>query len=70
MNKCIYCHSVNLQSDIEIGQTAETGDIGLNYQTKFLLIGVEPFYAELCKDCGSINRLYVKHTHKKWIIKS
>ena len=69
MNKCQYCNSTNLQADIIIGENAEVASIGLKYQTKFIARGVEPFYAELCQDCGSINRLYVKNTDKKWCIK-
>ena len=69
MNKCQYCNSTNLQADITIGESAEVGAIGLQYKTKFIVIGVEPFYAELCQDCGSINRLYVKKTARKWCLK-
>jgi hypothetical protein len=69
MDKCIYCNSTNLQTNITIGQSAETGGIGLQYHTKFLIIGVEPFYADLCKDCGSISRLYIKNSGKNWCTK-
>jgi len=62
MNKCTYCGGANLTADIETGLTAETGAIGLRRRAKFLLIGVEPFYAELCQDCGGISRPYVKNT--------
>ncbi len=69
MNNCIYCNSSNIQPDVEVRQSTQVNVIGLEYHTGFLLTGVEPFYAELCKDCGSISRLYVKKTDRKWRVK-
>jgi hypothetical protein len=68
MDKCIYCNSTNLDTNIIVGQTAQPERIGLKYQTKFLVTGVEPFYADLCKDCGSI-RLHLKNSDKNWCTK-
>jgi hypothetical protein len=70
MKNCIYCNSTNIQSDIMVDQnTAEPGKIGLKYHTQFLVMGVEPLYAELCKDCGSITRIYLKEVNRNWCIK-
>jgi hypothetical protein len=68
MDQCMYCNSTNLHPNIIVGQNAETGGIGLKYHTKFLVLGVEPFYADLCKDCGSI-RLHIKNSDKNWCTK-
>ncbi len=66
MKNCIYCSSTNIQSDILIDQnTTVPGGIGLKYRAK-ILVCVEPVYAELCKDCGSIIRIYVKNTDRNW----
>ena len=66
MNKCIHCGGTNLGENIQVAMTAEAGSIGLRYATKFLVNGVEPFYADLCNDCGSITRLYVKNGERRW----
>lgn len=66
MDHCIYCNSTNLQRDLRIGLQAEVGTIGLEYTTKFIFGGVEPVYAELCKDCGSITRFYLKNIERNW----
>jgi hypothetical protein len=65
MEKCIYCGSTNSHRNISIGLSAETGSVGLQFKVK-IFIGVEPFYADLCKDCGSVSRLYVKNVEKNW----
>jgi hypothetical protein len=70
MDKCIYCNSQNIKTNIEVGQTAEAGAIGLVYRTKFVISGVEAFYADLCLDCGSIARLYVKNRDRNWCVKN
>jgi hypothetical protein len=69
MDKCIYCNSQNIKTDIVVDQTADAGRIGLAYRTKFILGGVEEFYADLCLDCGSITRLYVKNSDRNWYVK-
>jgi hypothetical protein len=69
MKNCIYCNSTNIQPDILMDQnTTAPGAVGLKYRNK-ILDRVEPVYAELCKDCGSIVRLYVKNTDRNWRIK-
>ena len=68
MKNCIYCNSTNIQSGVEVGQSAEVGTLGLKYHTKFLVLGVEAFYADLCKDCGSITRLYLKNVNRNWCL--
>lgn len=67
MKSCNYCNSNNIQSEIIVDQnTAEPGGVGLKYHSKFIFDGVEPLYADLCKDCGSIIRLYVKNVNRNW----
>jgi hypothetical protein len=69
MEKCIYCNSANLQRNVLVKQRVEVGAIGLEYKANKILHGVEPFYADLCLDCGSISRLYVKNTARNWLCK-
>jgi hypothetical protein len=68
MDKCIYCGSANLQQQVDVAQRNEIGAIGLSYKVNFLFYGVESFYADLCKDCGTVSRLYVKNSDRNWSI--
>ena len=62
MEKCIYCGSSNIENEISVG--AGNFKSGLKY-VNFLTPQIEWFYADLCKDCGSV-RIYVKETNRKW----
>ena len=64
--KCPYCGGSEIFANIPVGQTAEVGKIGLSYKTAMILVGTEPILADLCKGCGSITRLHVKNTDRKW----
>lgn len=66
---CQYCGNSNIQRNIQIGVNAEADSIGLEYYTKFVVIGTEAFLADLCLDCGSVVRLFVKNPQQKWVIK-
>ncbi|NLT21869.1 MAG: hypothetical protein GXX82_02350 [Syntrophorhabdus sp.] len=64
--KCPHCGGGNIVVGVRVDQTADAGRIGLAYKTKFVLGGTEPFYADVCDDCGTITRIYVKETGKNW----
>ena len=69
-NKCPVCGSSNIDNGIAISQTAEVGNIGPLYKTKFLLTGVSQMYCDLCLECGEITRLFIKGTtDRNWIKK-
>lgn len=70
MDRCPYCNGANIQTDVEVGQNAEVSAIGLKYRANFMMFGVEAFHADLCKDCGSIVRLFVWNTGRKWCVKN
>lgn len=65
---CMYCGSDKLVTGINIKMSAEVNRIGLSHRSKLLsmLRCVEPVYADLCKECGSITRLWVKDTEQYW----
>lgn len=65
---CPYCGSDRIVTGIKIKMNAEVNDIGLTYRVGFLgaFRGVEPIYTDLCEECGSITRLWVKNTENKW----
>jgi hypothetical protein len=66
--KCPYCGGSEIIANIQVGKTAEMGDIGLSFKTAMILVGTEPILADLCKGCGSITRLHVQNRDRKWIM--
>lgn len=67
--KCPYCGSERIELGISWGQTAEVGNVGLEYSDKgfFSLTGVAQVYSDLCLDCKSVLRSYIKEdTNKNW----
>jgi len=64
--KCPHCGGGNIVGGVRVDQTADAGRIGLAYKTKFVVIGTEPFYADVCDDCGTVARFYVKEKGKNW----
>ncbi len=65
--KCPYCGSERIESEIAWGKAANAGNVGLKFRAKLGLIGVAQVYSDLCLDCKSIIRSYIKEdTDKKW----
>ncbi len=67
--KCPHCGGSNIVACVRVDQTADAGRIGLAYKTKFFVTVTEPFYADICDDCGTVVRLYVKTPGQKWYTK-
>ncbi len=68
--KCPYCGSERIEEGIIWGKNADAGYIGLKYGTGgfFNLTGTVPVYSDLCLDCKSIVRSYIKEdTNKNWV---
>ena len=66
ISRCPHCGSQDIVADVIVGQTADAGRIGLGYKTHFLLTGTAALRTELCRQCGTVVRLYVKETGKDW----
>ena len=68
--KCTCCGSERIEVGVAWGKSAETGNVGLKYQTGkgfFSVVGVVQVYSDLCLDCKTILRTYVKEeTDKDW----
>lgn len=68
--KCPYCGSQRVEQGVAWGKSAETGNIGLKYSTGsglFSLTGVAQVYSDLCLDCKTLLRTYIKEdTNKDW----
>lgn len=68
--KCPYCGSERIEKGIAWGKSAETGNVGLKYSNGgfFSIVGVAQAYSDLCLDCKSIVRTYIKEdTDKEWV---
>lgn len=66
--KCPYCGSERIEAGVAWGKSSETGNVGLKYNSGiFGLIGVVEVYSDLCLDCRSIVRSYIKEdTDRSW----
>jgi predicted nucleic-acid-binding Zn-ribbon protein len=64
MNKCIYCGSENLEKELKTKGSKSIGNIHFQYSP--MGMESEEILADLCKDCGSISRFYVKNTNRDW----
>ncbi|MBQ8578056.1 MAG: hypothetical protein IJ449_08885 [Clostridia bacterium] len=56
---CPYCGSHRIEKGIVWGKSAEGGHVGLKYNAG-LFTGIEKVYSDLCLDCGSVLRTYIK----------
>ena len=68
--KCPYCGSERIEFGVAWGKSTETGNVGLKYSNGtgfFSLTGVAEVYSDLCLDCKSILRSYIKEdTNRRW----
>ena len=65
---CPLCRSGDIVRNITMSQPVEVGSIGLEYKTS-IIRNTEPLLADLCRQCGTVVRLHVKHTDRKWVTK-
>ena len=64
--KCPYCGSEKIELGVAWGKSADTGNVGLKY-SKGIFAGVVQVYSDLCLDCGSLVRSYIKdRTDRNW----
>ena len=65
--KCPYCGSECIETEIAWGKSNETGNVGLKYAGFLGSIGVAQAYSDLCLECKTIIRTYIKEdTDKNW----
>lgn len=67
--RCPYCGSERIDFGVAWGKSAETGNVGLKYSKHgfFGITGVAQVYSDLCLNCKSILRTYIKEeTNKNW----
>jgi hypothetical protein len=65
--RCPHCGGGSIAPNLRLTLTAETGSVGPSYKTGFLVRGTEPLFADLCQNCGTVVRLYVKTPTHNWV---
>ena len=66
---CPSCGSPDVVRNVTMSQPVEVGSIGLEYKATLGIRKTETLLSDLCKQCGTVVRLHVKHTDRKWITK-
>jgi hypothetical protein len=69
VSQCPHCGGTNITGGVWADQTAGAGAVGLAYKTKFVIMGVERLYADICNDCGTVVRFFVKNPSRQWYTK-
>lgn len=67
VTRCPYCGSSNIINGIMVDQTADAGRIGLAYRVRFKMVFTEQVLADLCDDCGSLVRIFVRTIGREWV---
>ncbi len=66
---CPHCGSSKHICNIHLSLNNKGEGVGLSFRRMVpVVIGTEPFLADMCQDCGTIVRLHVKETDRKWHI--
>jgi hypothetical protein len=66
-SNCPHCGGADLVRAVKLSHPTEAGSIGLQYWRLLIFGGAETLYADLCKGCGSVVRLYVHEVERNWI---
>lgn len=64
---CPACGSTNIIAGVAVTKTAEAGSVGLSYRSLAIFRGTAPLYADLCRQCGTVVRLFVRDVNKPWV---
>lgn len=64
---CPECGGTDIVKSIGIAKMTEAGSIGLGHNTEYFVKATEPLVVDLCRNCGTVVRLYVKKADKRWV---
>lgn len=65
--KCGTCGSSDIVRDIKI--SSGKGIIGLVYFNPIIFTAREELLSDLCRQCGTVVRMHVENTDRKWMTK-
>ena len=63
---CPRCGSTDVVAGLRFNQNVEVGPFGISYTVLGFLSAVETLRADLCRNCGTVTRFYVKNANRKW----
>jgi len=63
---CRECGSGDLAYGVKVCQSNETGHTGLQYRSGVIFSATERMLADLCKNCGTVQRFWVRRTDRPW----
>ena len=67
---CQHCGSNNIMMKMLIDHSGGNFSVGLHYQQGPLrVLGIEPLYCDICSDCGTLIRSYIRTTDREWFRK-
>ena len=64
---CPECSGTDIVKSIGIAKMTEAGSIGLGHNTDYFVKATDPLVVDLCRNCGTVVRLYVKKADKRWV---
>ena len=64
---CPECGGSDIIAGVGVSKTGEAGMIGLSFKSLIILRGTAPLYADLCRQCGTVVRFFVRETDKPWM---
>jgi hypothetical protein len=69
---CPHCGGTDLARGVKLGPFGDVGTLGPSYKGSSILggavtfLGTEPLYLDLCRECGTVTRLYVRNADRDW----
>jgi len=64
---CPDCGSSDIATGLVLSQNVEAGPFGILYRAVGVFRGTERLQADLCRNCGSVTRMFVKNFQRNWI---
>jgi hypothetical protein len=66
---CPHCGSSDIVSGLEFNLGVEVGPFGPIYKAVAFFTATEQLHAGLCRNCGTIIRIYVNDTKRNWVVR-
>ena len=64
---CTECGSTDFATSVCISQKGAGGSVGLTYRAGIIFRVTEPLYADVCRQCGTVARFFVRNKDKPWL---
>ena len=64
---CPECKSTDIAAGIGFSMTTDTSRVGLNCKALGVFVGTAPLFADVCRQCGTVARFFVRDVEKAWV---